>query len=304
MENNVEVALELGYLSAPPGVLHSLQEVNRIPLDQAVILTTGSQGEPLAALTRMSIDSHRRVSIVRGDLVIMAATPVPGNEKLVFRTINNLHRLGARVVHGAESGVHVSGHAAREDLKLMLNLVRPEYFIPIHGEYRHLVEHAKLAVQMGVEEEKAFVGENGSVFEFSRDVGRVRGTVEAGQVLVDGLGVGDVGNLVLRDRQRLSENGIVVVVVTIDADTGEILSGPELLTRGFVYVRESEDLLDEARTRCEESLEACEERGETDWSTLKSTLRDAIRDFLYSETQRRPMILPIILELDPEDYKN
>jgi len=300
MENTVDVSMDLGYLHAPPNTLLSLQEVNRLPLEEVVILTTGSQGEPLAALTRMSTDNHRRVSIVPGDLVIMAATPVPGNEKLVFRTINNLHRLGARVVHGADDGVHVSGHASREDLKLMLNLVQPDYFIPVHGEYRHLVEHARLAEELGVPEENSFVGDNGTVFEFTRDSGRVAGTAPAGEVLVDGLGVGDIGSIVLRDRHRLSEGGIVIVVVAIDAETGELLSGPEILTRGFVYVRESGDLLEEARERCQDALKDCEAEGVTDWGTLKSTLRDALGDFLYAETRRSPMILPIIMEVDPD----
>lgn len=301
MENTVDVCLDLGYLDAPPGAIVSLEEVNRLPGHQVCILTTGSQGEPMSALTRMSVDDHRRVEIVPGDMVVIAATPVPGNEKLVNRTIDNLFRLGAEVVYGRDSGVHVSGHASREELKLMFNLVKPRYFIPIHGEYRHLIHHRALIESLGVPRDRILVGENGTVFEFTRDHGRIVNKLPAGRVLVDGLGVGDVGSVVLRDRKQLSQDGILIVVVAIGGRTGEVLSGPELLSRGFVYMRESEELLEDIRKRVKGILDVCKQEGITDWSTIKSKIRDALGNHLYEKTRRRPMILPIILNIDSDE---
>ncbi|HHT02040.1 MAG TPA: ribonuclease J [Firmicutes bacterium] len=296
MENTVNVAVELGYINVPENVLVTMDELARLPHRQAVILTTGSQGEPMSGLTRMSLNEHRRVEIVPGDTVIIAANPVPGNEKLVQRTTDNLFRLGASVIYGAESGVHVSGHASREELKLLFNLVRPKYFIPIHGEYRHLVHHAALAQEMGIAPENIFVGENGSVFEFSRDKGAITGKVPAGNVLVDGLGIGDVGNIVLRDRRQLSQDGILIVVVAIDKAGQQLLAGPEIVSRGFVYVRESEELLEEAKQRVRAALDE-EADCVAEWSALKSKLRDVLGQYLYERTRRRPMILPIIMEV-------
>mgnify|MGYP000501258331 CR=1 FL=1 len=297
MENTVNVAIELGYLHVPPGVLVELETLNQLSPNKIVILTTGSQGEPMSALTRMSTNEHRQVEIAPGDTVVIAATPVPGNEKLVHRTIDNLFRLGAEVVYQTTSGVHVSGHASQEELKLMFNLVRPKFFIPIHGEYRHLVRHAELAVEMGIPRSNVLVGENGTVFEFSPTKGRVAGRVSAGNVLVDGLGVGDVGSIVLRDRRQLSQDGIIIVVVALEKETGLMVAGPEIISRGFVYVRESEELIEEAKKKVEEVLNHCEERKISDWPTLKSAVRETLRRHLYDKTQRRPMILPIIVEV-------
>jgi len=297
MENVVEVATRLGYLEAPDGVVVDIDELNGLPPSRVAVLTTGSQGEPMSALTRMSLSNHKKVEIVDGDTVILAATPVPGNEKLVQRTVDHLFRLGAEVVYGPFSGVHVSGHASQEELKLMLNLVKPRYFVPIHGEYRHLVRHAELAESMGIPRERILVAENGAVFEFSRDSGRIAGSVEAGNVLVDGLGVGDVGNVVLRDRRLLSQDGILIAVVAIDEASRELVSGPDVISRGFVYMRESERLLDEARDRVKEAVEECLERGATDWGAIKGEVRQALSKYLYEETKRRPMVLPIIVEV-------
>lgn len=297
MENTVEVALNLGYLTAPAGTILPLEEIDRLPHQQVCLLTTGSQGEPMSALTRMSTEDHRRVGIVPGDTVIIAATPVPGNEKLVHRTIDNLFRLGAEVVYGRDSGVHVSGHASQEELKLMINLIRPRFFIPIHGEYRHLVHHARLAESLGIPEKNVLIGENGTIFEFTPDRVRISGKISAGRVLVDGLGVGDVGTVVLRDRKQLSQDGILIVVVAIDSETGVVLSGPDLISRGFVYVRESEKLLEEARQRVAESLATCERKQVTEWSTIKNRVKEALSNYLYEQTRRRPMILPIVMDI-------
>ncbi len=297
MENVVEVALRLGYLK-DPGVIVDLQSISRLPDDRVVLLTTGSQGEPMSALTRMAMAEHKRVEIQPGDTVVIAATAVPGNEKLVHRTIDHLFRLGAEVIYDAVSPVHVSGHASREELKLMLNLVRPKYFVPIHGEYRHLVHHAELAEMMGIPRENILIAENGTVLEFHKGRGRIAGKVQAGNVLVDGLGVGDVGKVVLKDRRQLSQDGILIVVVAINGKTGRVLSGPDIVSRGFVYVRESESLLQEAKERVAEVMNTCEREGVTDWGRIKAHIRDALQSYLYKRTRRQPMILPIILDVN------
>ncbi|MCL6638460.1 MAG: ribonuclease J [Firmicutes bacterium] len=297
MVNVVNVACELGYLHIPDGTLIELDEANRLPRHRVVILTTGSQGEPMSALTRMALSDHRQVEIVPGDTIVISATPIPGNEKLVARIVDQLFKQGARVIYESVSGIHVSGHPSQEELKLMLNLVRPKFFVPVHGEYRMLIKHAELAKEVGVLPENIFVAENGQVLEFSRRSGRVAGRVTAGKVLVDGLGVGDVGNIVLRDRKQLSQDGILIVVVTISRETGTVVAGPDIVSRGFVYVRESEQLLEEAKQKVKCALDKCSVRGISEWSTIKSQVRDALGKFLYEKTRRRPMILPIIMEV-------
>lgn len=296
MVNVVNISLELGYISAPEGILIDIDEINNYSMSDLVIITTGSQGEPMSALTRMALSEHRKVNIVPGDTVIISATPIPGNEKLVSRTIDNLLKLGANVVYGRSEGIHVSGHASQEEIKLIHNLVRPKFFMPVHGEYRHLVKHAKLAQELGMPKENIFISENGQILEFTQDKGMVAGKVTAGRVLVDGLGVGDVGNIVLRDRRQLSQDGILIIVTTMNRDTGEVVAGPDIVSRGFVYVRESEALMDEARERVEQALERCQDNKVTDWATIKSNVRDALGRYLFEKTRRRPMILPIIME--------
>ena len=297
MINVVNIAMELGYLRIPEGVLIDIDETNNYTSDQIVIITTGSQGEPMSALTRMAMNDHKKVDIMPGDTVIISATPIPGNEKLVARTIDHLYKLGADVIYEKSNGVHVSGHASQEEIKLMHNLVRPKYFIPVHGEYRHLIKHANLAKDLGMPSENIVIAENGSVIEISNNGIGINGKIQSGKVLVDGLGVGDVGNIVLRDRRQLSQDGIMIVVVTIDHETCHIVSGPDIVSRGFVYVREAEDLMEEAREKVLSALERCENNGVSEWSMIKSTIRDNLGRFLYERTRRRPMILPIIMEI-------
>lgn len=297
MVNVVNIANELGYMDIPEGTLVELEEANRLPRSKVVILTTGSQGEPMSALTRMALADHRQVEILPGDTIIISAIPIPGNEKLVARIIDQLFKQGARVIYEPVSGIHVSGHPSQEELKLMINLVRPKFFVPVHGEYRMLIKHAELARDVGVLPENIFVAENGQVLEFTRRSGRIVGRVTAGKVLVDGLGVGDVGNIVLRDRKLLSQDGILIVVVTINRESGLIMAGPDIVSRGFVYVRESEELLEEAKIKVKSALDKCTEKGISEWSSIKSQVRDALGKFLYEKTRRRPMILPIIMEV-------
>ena len=297
MVNVVTISLELGYITAPEGTIIDIDEINNYRAEQIVIVTTGSQGEPMSALTRMAMSDHRKVTIVPDDTVIISATPIPGNEKLVSKTIDNLMRLGANVVYGRDKEVHVSGHASREELKLMHNLVRPKFFIPVHGEYHHLVQHAKLAQELGMPKDHIFLGENGYVFEFTRDKGQVAGKVTAGMVMVDGLGVGDVGNIVLRDRRQLSQDGILIIVVAMDRASNTVVGGPDIVSRGFVYVRESEALMDEARARVEQALDRCQDEGVKEWAAIKANVRDALGRYLFEKTRRRPMILPIIQEV-------
>lgn len=297
MVNVANIAFELGYLKAPEGVLIDIDEINNYPASQIVIMTTGSQGEPMSALSRMAMSDHKKVDIVPGDTIIISATPIPGNEKMVSRTIDFLLRQGADVIYEAAYGIHVSGHASQEELKLMHNLLRPKFFIPVHGEFRHLVKHAKIAQDLGMPRDRIFVAENGQVLEFTADKGAVAGKVTAGKVLVDGLGVGDVGNIVLRDRRQLSQDGILIVVVTMDKQRGCVMAGPDIVSRGFVYVRESEQLMDDARDKVKQTLERFETESVTEWATIKSGVRDALGKFLYERTRRRPMILPIIMEV-------
>ena len=297
MVNNVQIAIELGYLNVPDGVLIEPDELGRYPDDQVLILTTGSQGEPMAGLSRMASNNHRSVSIMPGDTVIISATPIPGNEMGVSRTIDNLMKLGANVVAGRDKKIHVSGHASQEELKLMLDLIRPKYFIPVHGEYRMLKQHGDLAVQMGVEKSHVLTGDNGQIFEFSNRSGSKAGRVNAGRVFVDGLGVGDVGNIVIRDRQQLAMEGVVIVVMTLAKGTSHALAGPDIVSRGFVYVRDSEELISEAHDRVAAVLERCEAGNIREWAVIKSQVRDTLSRYLYEKTKRRPMILPIIMEV-------
>ena len=297
MVNVVNIAKELGYLKAPEGEIIDIDETHNYTPDKIVIITTGSQGEPMSALTRMAMNDHKKVDIMPGDTVIISATPIPGNEKLVSRTIDHLYKLGADVIYEKSNGVHVSGHASQEEIKLVHNLVRPQFFIPVHGEFRHLIKHANLAQSLGMPKENIVIAENGSVIEITRNSIGINGKVQAGKVLVDGLGVGDVGNIVLRDRRQLSQDGIMIVVVTIDKENCHVVSGPDIVSRGFVYVREAEGLMDEARDKVQMALEKCEENGISEWSAIKSTVRDSLGRFLYERTRRRPMILPIIMEI-------
>ena len=297
MVNVVGISTEMGYLDIPEGVLIEPEEMKNYRDDQLLILTTGSQGEPMAGLSRMASGTHRSVAIVPGDTVIFSATPIPGNEKSVSRTIDSLLRLGAHVIYERSSGVHVSGHDSREELKLMLNLVRPKYFIPVHGEYRMLRQHGALAEEMGVPSENVFYGENGHVFEFTRKAARMAGKVKAGRVFIDGLGVGDVGNIVIRDRQQLANEGVIIVVVTLDKQRNALLSGPDLVSRGFVYVRDAGGLMNEAQQKVRQALDRCSERNLSDWSSIKVQVKETLGKFLMEKTGRRPMILPIIMEV-------
>lgn len=298
MVNVVGIAEDLGYLNIPDGMLIEPEEVGKMSADRVVILCTGSQGEPMSALTRMARSTHRKVDILPGDSVIIAATPVPGNEKYVGRTIDELFKLGAEVYYsGANPGVHVSGHGSQEELKLMLNLMKPKFFIPIHGEYRMQRRHALLAESVGVEHDNIFITDIGEVVEIQGGSARKAGKVTAGNVLIDGLGVGDVGNIVLRDRKLLSQDGILVVVVTLSKQDGAIVSGPDIISRGFVYVRESEGLLDEANRIVSNTLQRLMSENVNEWASLKTNVKDALGRFLYEQTRRRPMILPIIMEV-------
>ncbi|SHI91828.1 ribonuclease J [Lutispora thermophila] len=297
MVNVINVASELGYLTIPDNVLIEIDNIDKYPPEKITIITTGSQGEAMSALTRMATSSHRKVDIVPGDTVIISATPVPGNEKLVSRVINQLFKRGADVIYEALADVHVSGHAYQEELKLLQALVKPKFFVPVHGEYRHLIQHAQLAEKMGVPKENIFIADNGTVLEFTKDKGRINGTVMAGRVLVDGLGVGDVGNIVLRDRKHLSQDGLIVVVVTLNKESGSVVAGPDIISRGFVYVRESEDLMEEAKSVIKDALMECEEKNITEWGTIKTYIKDNLKDFIYQKTKRNPMILPIIMEI-------
>ncbi|GKU25308.1 ribonuclease J [Clostridium folliculivorans] len=297
MENIVQVAIELGYLQIDKEVLITLDNINKYPNDKLVIITTGSQGEPMSALARMASSEHKKINIVEGDLVVISATPIPGNEKFVSRIVNQLFKKGAEVIYESIAGVHVSGHACQEELKLMHTLTKPRYFIPVHGEYRHLKQHGELAVKLGLPPKNFLIPENGDVIEITRDNLRKNGTVISGNVFVDGLGVGDVGNIVLRDRKHLSQDGILTVVVTIERESGNVIAGPDIISRGFVYVRESEDLMDQAKEIVKSVLRQCEENKVSDWATMKSNMKNELRVFLYEKTKRKPMILPIIMEI-------
>ncbi|PDO10627.1 MAG: ribonuclease J [Candidatus Reconcilbacillus cellulovorans] len=299
MVNVVNIAHELGYLEIPDGTFIELEDVHRLPPERIVILSTGSQGEPMSALTRMARSAHKKLDILPGDTVVIAATPIPGNERYVGRTVDELMRQGAHVIYGpgSVSGVHVSGHGSQEELKLMLNLMRPKYFIPVHGEYRMLRMHGLLAESVGIDRDRIFLIDNGDTVEIQNGQARLGPKVPAGNVLIDGLGVGDVGNIVLRDRKLMSQDGILVVVVTLSKQDGTILSGPDIISRGFVYVRESEALLEEANKIVTNTLTRLMGENVTEWASLKTNVRDALGRFLYEQTRRRPMILPIIMEV-------
>jgi len=293
MENIMAVAIELGYIKLEKDILINIDAISKYNDDQIVIITTGSQGEPMSALSRMASSDHKKVNITEGDTVIISATPIPGNEKLISKVINQLFKKGAQVIYE----VHVSGHACQEELKLMQILVKPKFFIPVHGEYRHLKQHGELAMKLGLPEKNVYIGENGDVIELTRDSIKKSASVVSGQVFVDGLGVGDVGNIVLRDRKHLSQDGILTVVVTIEKQSGTVIAGPDIISRGFVYVRESEDLMEEARILVRDALKQCEENKITEWPTIKANIREVLRVYLYEKTKRRPMILPIIMEV-------
>lgn len=301
MINVVNISIELGYLNVPEGVLIDIDDVKRYPGNQVLILTTGSQGEPMSALTRMAMNDHRKVEIYPGDTVIISATPIPGNEKSVSKTIDSLLRLGANVIHEGSAGIHVSGHASQEELKLMLTLVKPKYLFPVHGEHRMLISHGKLGEELGIPKENIFIGANGQVFEFTKDAdnvtGKMAGKVTAGKVFVDGSGVGDVGNIVIRDRSKLSQDGVIIVVITLDKTRGCVVAGPDMVSRGFVYVRESGQLMVEAKQKVRQALANCETNKITEWAAIKSNVRDALGKFVYERTHRSPMILPIIMEV-------
>jgi len=293
MVNIISIAQELGYLNVPDNTLVDINQMRNYPDNQMVLVTTGSQGESMAALSRMAADIHKKVTIKPGDLIVFSSHPIPGNEKAVSNVINELYEKGAEVIF---QDVHVSGHACQEDIKLIYSLVKPKYAIPVHGEYRHLIAQKNLALQLGIPKENIFVMKTGDVLELDQNSAAVTGKVETGEIMVDGLGVGDVGNIVLRDRQHLSEDGILIVVLTLDRYGRQILAGPDIVSRGFVYVRESEDLMDEAKLIVEDALNDCLERRITDWGKLKSSIKDALSSFVWKRTQRNPMILPIIME--------
>lgn len=297
MINIITAARQLGYMKIPDGTFVDIDLITRYPHEKMVIITTGSQGEHMSALYRMAFSDHKKVEIGPRDLVIMSASPIPGNEKLVTKVINELFKAGAEVVHDSFAEVHVSGHACQEEIKLIHALTRPKYFIPVHGEYRHLKKHAALAQSMGVDSKNIFILDIGAVLEMDRYKATVIGTVPAGKVLVDGLGVGDVGNVVLRDRKHLSKDGLIVVVATVDASNGNLISGPDIVSRGFVYVREAEDLMESARTLARDVLLEDNNVTSSDWAFAKSKVKESLSTYLYEKTKRNPMILPVIMEV-------
>ncbi len=297
MENIVEISILLGYMKVPEGVLINIDNINKYNSEQIVIITTGSQGEPMSALTRMAYSDHRKVDITKDDLIIISASPIPGNEKAVANVINELFKTGAEVIYKSLADVHVSGHACQEELKLILALAKPKFFIPVHGEHRHLMMHANLAQKVGIEEKNCYTLSNGSVFETDGENARITGSVSAGQILVDGLGVGDVGNIVLRDRKHLAEDGLIIVVATISSTTKTLISKPDIISRGFVYVREAENLMDGIKDVANESLLSCLDKNNVEWAVLKSRLKSDVARYIYDATKRNPMILPIIEEI-------
>ncbi len=297
LENVVTIAAELGYIKIPDGILVGIDQINRYPSDKMVVVTTGSQGEPMSALYRMAFSEHRKVDIGPNDYVIISATPIPGNEKMVGKVVDELLKQGAEVVYERMYEVHVSGHACQEELKIMMSLTKPKYFIPVHGEQKHLRKHASLASSMGIEPSNIIIADNGKTIEVSENAIKVAGEVTSGMVFVDGTGVGDVGSVVLRDRTKLAEDGIVIIVLSMDGATGDVISGPEVITRGFVYVRESEQMLDQTRRLCEDVVADCMYDRITDHGTIKNRLRDAVSKHIYQTTRRSPMVLPIIMEV-------
>ena len=297
MINAVAVSTELGYLKPPNGVMIDIDDINRYRPEDIVLITTGSQGEPMSALSRMASNDHRKVTVTPDDFIIISATPIPGNEKTVGRVVNELMRLGADVIYERMYEVHVSGHACQEELKIIHALVKPKFFIPVHGEQRHLKTHAKLAQQMGMPPKNILISDIGKVIELTPNSAKINGTVPAGRVFVDGYGVGDVGSVVLRDRKHLAEDGMIVVVVSMSGEDGSVVSGPDIITRGFVYVKESEGLMEELRKVAVKALEECRMDTMNDWASIKSEIKNAISGFLYKKTKRNPMILPVIMEV-------
>ena len=295
MVNVISTAAELGYLNIPENTLIDLEQMKNYPDDQMVLITTGSQGESMAALSRMAANVHKKIVIKPGDTVIFSSNPIPGNEKAVSKVINELSMKGANVIF---QDVHVSGHACQEEIKLIYTLVHPKYALPVHGEYRHLKAQATLAENIGIPKDHIFIMKTGDVLEMDQDSAKVTGHVQTGAILVDGLGVGDVGNIVLRDRQHLAEDGIVIAVLTLEKYSNQILAGPDIVSRGFVYVREAEDLMEEAREIVEDAMQNCLSHRVTDWSKMKNAIRDSLGEFLWKRTKRRPMILPIIMEVE------
>lgn len=299
MENVTAKAMELGYLKAPKDTVVDIDHMRNIPDENVVIITTGSQGEPMSALTRMARGDHRKINVTGHDFIIISATPIPGNEKLVGKVINDLMVLGAEVIYESTMGIHVSGHACREEIRTILGLIKPTYFIPVHGEYKHLVKNRELAIEMGVKPDHIVVSETGRVIELTEHSVKAVATVPSGAVMVDGIGIGDVGSIVLRDRRLLAEEGLIIAVAAIDSKTGAVISGPDIVSRGFVYVRESEELLNSAKQVCRQALSAtaANAQGGREWTNLKQAVRDQLGGFLYSKTKRRPLILPIIQEI-------
>ena len=297
LQNVVQYARQLDYLDIPEGLVIRLEEVDEYPPDQVCVMTTGSQGEPMSALSRLSVRDHKQFKIVAGDTVVISATPIPGNEKSVAKTINNLYRLGANVIHGSSGNAHVSGHASQEELLLMLNLVRPKYFIPIHGEYRMLVVHGRLAQQTGVAGDNVFVAENGDVLEFTKEGAEKIGRTYGGNVMVDGSGIGDVGEAVLRDRKHLSADGIMMVVVTVDAEEARVVAGPDLISRGVFYLPESEAVVGELERTVGEILSGCSAQGIRDVATVKEHIRQGLSKAVFNKTRRRPIVIPVVMEV-------
>ncbi|MCI7728052.1 MAG: ribonuclease J [Clostridiales bacterium] len=297
MENMLKVAQELGYLKVKQGTIVDLASIKSLPKNKIVIVSTGSQGENMSALYRMAFNTHKQVEITAGDRIIISASAIPGNEKAVSKIINELYRKGADVVYEKSEGLHVSGHACQEELKIVHGLVKPRFFLPIHGEQRHLQIHSKLAQTMGMNPKNIFIGEIGSVFELTSKSCKLKGTVTAGKVFVDGTGVGDVGSVVLRDRKHLAEDGMIVVCVNLSAEDGSIITGPDIITRGFIYVKESEQLMDALQNVAAEAIERCQRKNIRDWSAIKSTIKNDLSGYLYKATKRNPMILPVISEI-------
>ena len=297
MINMIETARELGYIDCPENLFIDIDMINKYPDERLVIITTGSQGEPMSALTRMAAGDHRKVKITPNDLIIISATPIPGNEKFISKVIDDLMQIGAEVVYSSLADVHVSGHACQEEQKLILALAKPKFFIPVHGEYRQLKAHSETAQSMGVSKDNIIMLSNGRVLELSSEEAKINGSVPSGRVFVDGLGVGDVGNIVLRDRQHLSQDGLIVIVLTMDSGSGEVISGPDVISRGFVYVRESENLMDDVKSVVKHEIAKMEQQGIRDWGTIKTNLRENLRDYIMMKTKRDPMIIPIIMEV-------
>ena len=297
MINMITTARELGYIECPDNLFIDIDMINNYTDEQLVIITTGSQGEPMSALTRMASGTHKKVKISQNDLVIISATPIPGNEKYVSKVIDELMQIGSEVVYSALEDIHVSGHACQEEQKLIFALAKPKYFIPVHGDYRHLVAHSETAKSMGIDKDNIFMLENGLTLEINQEEAGYTERVQSGKILVDGLGIGDVGSVVLRDRQHLSQDGLIVVVLTLAGSTGEVIAGPDIISRGFIYVKDSENVMEGIKAEVRQEVSECETRGIRDWTTIKNIVRDNLRDYVFYKTKRNPMIIPIIMEV-------